>query len=505
MRFRFWTPLLFCVALLSTTRGIFFLIYSYFIFSSPYEIFHFEAVMVYLSRRVALGLTLYPDWSQPPHIPNFYGPLDFWIVGILGRCLNAGLPGLFEIGRGVSLISALITSLLIFFFLKKRYGIGPGILGMVSSLGTAPMFGFSVMVRPDAMSETLGFAGFWLGNGRSIKRMVASGIVLALAILAKQTAGLFLLATLAALVFSRRPRDAAIVLGSCLVALLLIAVVATISGEPHLAAGLIGQARFAPSIAAFKPIIVRLAVLSPDLLVFSILGLAFWTMGKTREPDLAALTAVILMVSLATAFKPGSDLNYYLNLRIVEPLVIGKLWSLTRTAKGQAVRGLVFGLVLGTLSLVPGVRHAAMQVLNAKKNAENFAGPLGIGRLRVQDRLFRFAADPKLNVLSDSGIVALHQGERAAFSDPWMFRALVTTGQIEPKAIEERLLASGYDYLILTSPLGPEYESYEFGLPPKLARIAAGRYVHVDTRLWYFIYEPKTLERSPSQLLPATK
>ena len=352
------------------------------------------------------------------------------------------------------------------------------------------MFGFSLMVRPDAMAETLGFAGFWLGNGHSLRRAVAGSAVLALAILAKQSAGVFLLATLAALVFSRRPREARVLLGGCLACLVLLAASSTVAGEPRFVAGMLGQARMPLSPVAFWLIFVRLATLAPDLLVFPVLGLILWCFGRTREPDLAAFTSVLVGISLASALKPGSDLNYFLSLRLVEALTIGKVWSAARETKGRPVLGLTLALVLGAASLWPGVDLAVFQALHAEEEADLFDSSWGRTFVQSQRDTFRMAADPALHVLTDSGMVALHQGDRAGFSDPWMFRVLVTTGQIDPKEIEERLSEAGYDYLILTSPLGPAHESYEFGLPPRLARMASSQYVLLGSRAGLFIYSP---------------
>ncbi len=487
---RFRNTLLIIIALMAIARCLCFLGYAYFEASSPLEIFHFEAVLVYLARRVSIGLILYPDWSRPPHVANFYGPLGFWVVGLMGRWTGAGLEGLFGIGRGVSLVCSLLTTLLVGLYVKRRYGKVAGLVGAVSSLGAAPMFGFSLMVRPDAMAETLGFLGFWIGGGRSVRRAVAGSMVLALAILAKQTAGVFLLATVAALFFSRRPREAWVLLGGCLASLVLASLVLTAAGEPRFVAAMLGQARLAPSLNALRLVVVNVGALAPDLFVFTLLGLGQWCFGKARESDLAAFTVVLVGASLASAVKPGAGTNYLLSLRLVEALAIGKAWSAVREMKGRPAPGLTLALVLGIASLWPGVQLATSQVMSAKRQADLFGSSLGRAILQANRNAYLMAADPALSVLTDSGMVALHQGERAAFSDPWMFRALVMTGQIDPKEIEKRLSDSEYDYLILVSPLGPDYGASGFGLSPHLARVASSHYVPLGSSGGLFFYGP---------------
>lgn len=66
----------------------------------PLESYFLEAKMVLLAYRVELGASLYPAWQDYPYVANFFGPLYFGLVGLLGRwsgpisraCSRSGEP-----------------------------------------------------------------------------------------------------------------------------------------------------------------------------------------------------------------------------------------------------------------------------------------------------------------------------------------------------------------------------------------------------------------------------
>ena len=93
---------------------------------SPLEVFHLEAKMVLLAYRVQVGAALYPEWRTYPHVANFFGPVYFVVVGLLGAATDADIPDLFRIGRGVTFASGLVTTLILGLVLGGRYGRGAG-------------------------------------------------------------------------------------------------------------------------------------------------------------------------------------------------------------------------------------------------------------------------------------------------------------------------------------------------------------------------------------------
>lgn len=475
---------------------------------SPFEVFHLEAKMVLLAYRVQAGAVLYPEWRHYPHVANFYGPVYFVLVGLLGAATDADIPDLFRIGRGVTFASGLLTTLILGAVLGARYGRGAGVAGAVLSLGAAPMFGFSVMVRPDLMAETLGLGGFFLSGHRTRAGRVAAVALLTLAILTKQTAVVFLVGAAFASAVEGEWRRARGVLGGGSALLFALVVAITVLFEPNLAASIVGDAKSPWIVSEWLRTLRRLVETSPDLVIILAIGLWLW-IGRgagTRDVRWAVLAVVLLGSGLVMAAKYGADLNYFLSLRIPESLAIGTLWHAGRTANGRRrSAALCAAAALAIVALVPGAFYAASQALSARDQAAFLAGPTGQALLRSYQRGIQLARDPDYHLLTDSGLLDLYQGERAAFGDPLLFRMLVDTGQIEPSLITKRIDDRYYDLIITTSDLNsPDRVSETFGLPIALAVWARERYAPIRREAGLFYYgrrndqgRPLDEDRSP--------
>ncbi len=473
-------------------RMVGYLAYAVACLPSPLEVFHLEAKMVLLASRVQAGATLYPEWRAYPHVANFFGPVYFVVVGLLGAATDADIPDLFRIGRGVTFASGLLTTLVLGLVLGGRYGRGAGVAGAVLSLGAAPMFGFSVMVRPDLMAETLGLGGFFLSGHRSRAGRVAAVALLALAVLTKQTAVVFLVAAALASAVEGRWRRAGGVLGGGSALLFALVVAITVLFEPNFAASIAGEAKSPWVVGEWLRTLRRLVETSPDLLLVTAIGVWLWTGRGAGTGDVrwAVLAVVLVGSGLVMSAKYGADLNYFLSLRATESLAIGTLWHARRTAKGRR-RSVAISAAAGLalVSLLPGVFHAASQALLARNQAGFLAGPTGQSLLRSYQKAIRLARDPDYRLLTDLGLFDLYQGERAAFGDPWLFRRLVDTGQIEPTVIMSRIDNQYYDLIVTTSDLDSANRASEtFGLPKALAVRAGERYapIRVEAGLFYY-------------------
>ena len=459
---------------------------------SPLETFHLEAKMVLLAYRAELGESLYPAWRDYPHVSNFYGPVYFALVGKLGAASGADIAGLFPIGRWVAFGSGLLTSLAVGWVAGRRYGAFAGVAGAVASLGAAPMLGFSVMVRPDMTAETLGVVGFFLVGRRELAgRLVGAGL-LALAIFTKQTAAIFLLAaSLAWAAEGEWRRGLRLLLGVLAVSAAVVMAV-TLLSEPNFARSLAGDSRTPWDAASFVKNLGRAARLSPDILFFPALGLGLWLSGLTgsREIRPAVLTALLLAAGLGLAAKRGADLNYYLSLRVSEGLAVGALWRAWSGPRSRArSTGLAVATLLGCATMVPGVLVAVSQALDERSKAAFLAGPYGQDLRGFYRDACEMARNPKSRLLTDSGLIDLYQGKRAAFGDPYLFRIMAETGQVDLSTMRERVDSQYYDLIVTTAELDrPSYDSYEFGLPMPLIERARARYARVGSRAGLFLY-----------------
>src|SRR5262249_32507976 len=151
------------------------------------------------------------------------------------------LRGLFLIGRTVTFIAALTTTLVLGWQIGRKFGRKAAYAGMLLGMSAAPMIGFSVMVRPDVLAEAFGIRGVFLSGSHSRPRWFAGALCLVLAIWRKQTAALFLLASVLALVLEGRRRlGVGLLLGTAATVGFIVLGV-TLSLEPNFARDLLGE------------------------------------------------------------------------------------------------------------------------------------------------------------------------------------------------------------------------------------------------------------------------
>jgi len=482
---------LYIITGLGAVRAIFLVLYTSYQLASPIETHPLEAEMVHLSWRVQTGLSLYPQWESYPHVANFFAPLYFWCIGCIGHVINANLRDLFLIGRVATVSFNLLTTLSLGAFLYQRYGGRAALMGTIVSLGPTPLYGFGVMVRPDVMADFLGIAGFLLSIQPRRRMVLLGGALLVAACLTKQTAGMYLLASLIATWLDPALRRFGWLLTGWTIVLLAIAVICIQIYEPH-SLGCWFEEAHTPLQGGLSTL-QHLLNSSPDLLITTGVGTIAWLWCRPREINLAVLAIVLLLVCLVTSAKLGSDLNYFLGLRSVEALALGKLWHASATFNGRRTYLAAGMLVLIALSMFPSVHYAESQSMQKREQAAYLATPRGRAMIDRYYHVLQLADDPKVQILTDSGMFALRQRERAAFVDPWLFRMLVNTGRLDPAVIEGRLRSQAYDVVVLTSDIDSSkhrYEDYIFGLPERLVRVMRGRYKLVDYEAGFCIYYP---------------
>jgi hypothetical protein len=476
------------VALLVLVRAAGYLVYVFEQIPTPREVGDLESKLVHLAWRVQAGVRLYPPWRDYPHVTNFFSPGYFLVVGRIGAWTRAGLQGLFVIGRVVTVACALATAIILGWVVGRSDGAGAGIIGATASLGAAPMIGAALMVRPDTMAELLGTTGFVLALGQSRRSQGAGLVLLVAAILSKQTAALFLIAAGAALAVSGRRRQAATVLGGGVLAVAAVVAGVTVL-EPMLASSLLGEGRTPWDVDNWAGQLRELTITAPDLLVVPLLGLGIWLGDRPRRTDPVILWLAILGVGLLTAAKLGSGLNYFLSLRVIEAMAIGAIWGAARIPRIRSPGWLAAAVLVTAASLVPGTILAARTARVARLDAQFYTRPEGQQFSRAQHQFFALAEDPRVRLLTDSGLLQLHQKERAPFIDPFQFRMLVNSGQVHPVVILDQLRSGFYDLVITTSDLyRPEYDASESGLPAVLARAARAHYVPAGRRLGLFLH-----------------
>jgi hypothetical protein len=354
------------------------------------------------------------------------------------------------------------------------------------------VFGYLVMVRPDAMAELLGLAGFLLTGAGSRGGRLAGAALLALAALTKQTAVLFLLAGALALAAEGRWRLGLGLLGGVLAALGIVVLAVDLLIGPRFLPSLLGERMLPWSGRLGLGNLLGLCERSPDLLLLPAIGLVLCLVHRDRPgyPRAAALMATILAGSFVLSMKVGADFNYYFSQRISEAVAFGLLCREAVGPSGRlrsATLVAAAALVLGTMPL--GIRFASRQWGFAREKAAPFAGPEGRSILDLYRRVFAMARDPRVHLLTDSGLIDLYQGPRAAFGDPWLFKTLVELGRIRPGRIAQQIDSQYYDYIITTSDLNaPGYADGLFALPAALVGRARRRYGPIGAAGTFLFY-----------------
>jgi len=369
-------------------------------------------------------------------------------------------------------------------------------------LGSAPMVGFGAMVRPDVTADLLGFAGFlvvvvWGGRWR----LVLGGLLLVVAVFTKQTAGLYTLAAVLALAWSgRRSATISLAVGTAVASLVILFGV-TWTIEPNFTRDFFGESGTPIALEDWLSVLKLLVQNGPEILTFLVAGLVIWLGRHPREVPFAALALVLTFGSLLAALKSGADQNYFLGLRLVAALGAGAVWAWIYQQSERIhvigwARCFLLGVVLvASLAIL---RPSYLHMAKVERKAQNIGQLMETqGRIVLRDhrQLFALAANPGVPILTDSGLVALHQRQRAPFVDPWLFRVLVTSGRIDPKVMVHRLQTTEYEWIITTHDLfdpNEPYDDYVFGLPPEVAEYARRNYAPAGQLAGRFLYRPIT-------------
>jgi hypothetical protein len=483
--------LLVLTGLLGLARTTLFLLCSGDRLVFPLESHNLEAKMVHLAWRVQSGLELYPEWRSYPHVVNFFSPLYFWIVGWAGRAQGASTAELFAIGRTISVAAAALTTLVMAIVLWRRFGTGACLLAIPFTLGAAPMFRFTATVRPDLLADCLGAIGSLAALAQPRRWRAAGVILLALAVLTKQTTLLYLAAAAAALWLDGRRRDAAALVARVSLVLATVLAIVQFTAEPRFVADFFGEAGTGIDYCKWVAVLRLLARYGLDHGVVCALGMLLWLWRPTRNLSLAGFGAVLMAGAVLAAAKDGADLNYFLSLRIVEAFALATLWQAHKTLPREYAALLTAAAAVSFASVIPGVDFAFKHAARARLEKQFLAEPEGQVLLEEYAEIIQWAKTPKIRLLTDVGLFDLHKGRRAEFVDPWLFRTMVNAGRIQPETIRERLENQQYDLVVLSADVNdPEFADYSFSLPQALAEAVRRNYRFTARRACSFVYTP---------------
>ena len=478
------------LTILAVVRATAFLVYAGFRLSLPGEVWYLEPKMVHLAWRFQEGVRLYPPWRDYPHVANFFGPGYSGLVGLIGRLVNADLDGLTRIGRAVTLACGLLTSLILGLATARERGVRIGFLVAALSLGSGAMIGFGLMVRADTMAGLLGVIGLLIvveGRGRS---WIFAVLPFVLACFTKQTAATYVVASVCALVSQRRWSDA---IGMILtIASILAGITLGITrwGDPMFAASLLGESQTPWRWISWIEVVGKLLFHSPDLLVIPLAGFIFWIEDRPAMRGRMAASLVLLVLNMVAIGKHGADLNYFLDLRIVQAWAIACFlacdWPRLSPHRSRIKAG---AILVSALSLVPSSVWMLEEARDAVKLAIFYQSEKGRTFVSARGEIEALVADRSLRVLTDSSYLQARMKDRAEFGDPWLFRVQVDAGLIRPSRMELDLERGCYDWIITMRDLfAPRDPSDENSLPRPLLYRARERYRFVEEKAGLYHY-----------------
>ena len=492
MRFILRASLGLLAVLIAVRAGCYF-VYVYELLPGPGEVGDLESKLVHLAWRVQAGARLYPPWRDYPHVTNFFSPAYFLLVGSIARWRAASLGDLFLIGRVATVFFRGRHGCLSGLGRVPHDGRAAGIVAGMASLGSAPMIGAGLMCRPDTMAEFLGTCGFFLALGSRLGIRLAGLGLLVLGALTKQTALVFLLAAAVTLTSSQRRADGRLVARGrpgCTwcdhrAGYVRLRADVRVVADGRRADAVESRQLDEPDggVSCARPPTCSSSPRWPCR--------SGWPTDRAGPRPLCS-GSTLLGTGLVTVAKLGSGLNYFLSLRVIEALAVGRLWSFAGLQERPAWRRAACVLV-AACSLVPSLMPIAVAARLARNEALFVQSPEGLRLLQAKQQFFRLAENPKIHLLTDSGMLQLYQRGRAAFVDPFQFRLLVDSGVIRPGVILDQIQARAYNLVITSSDLySPRYESNSFGLPTVLTRAARASYRPSPRKLGLFLYVPQS-------------
>ena len=483
---------------IGVVRAIVYLGYAMLEVPAPDQPFHLEGASVHFAWCVEHGLPLYPEGAGPSYVVNYMGPCYFWIVGAIGRLLDADISTLHVIGRTVTFLCGLGPAIVAAVYLYRRHGRMASLVGLVFGLGSGPMIGYGLMTRPDMMADLLGVTGFFAACASDRRWLPVAAVLLALSCLTKQTAGVWLLAAVVVWLVREGGWRRALALGGASGAMVLtIVFLLATFGEPHILSSLLGQ-----GAVAFDPqqqigILLLLLKRSPEIILFALIGCGLWMSQQYRDRTLLVLTAVLVAVAAIACAKRGSDLNYFVPLRIVEALAAGTLCAAALRSESHRF-GWAALVLAGVLASVPSTLFAIETVRAVVQRRDRLDSEAGQAERRQFERLVRLAQDSDVRLLTDSDRLAVYQGLQATLLDAYLFRLRVDSGRLDPRELIDRLRSRWFEYVVLSADAsGVYHDVFFYRLPAEVASAIQANYTLQAEEAGLLVYLPRS---TPAQV-----
>ncbi|HMB69865.1 MAG TPA: hypothetical protein VKU85_11155 [bacterium] len=413
----------------------------------PYATARPEAFLLDGVARVADGRPLYGDLETLPFIVHVYNPATYLIVGTLSRVFRLDMPGMLELGRGISLACTALLAVLMAWIVRRETGSPPAALLAAAALiyFSSPLLDGFFRLRPElpAKLATVGAMAAVLSAHRH--RAYAAALLFFTAFAFKQPYISAPIGTFLYLLATGARRDAwrlAGTLGSLL--LVFFAAMAVWSGGHYYECAVLSMAwNDVEPWDALRANVLPLADRIGGLLAAAPVAIVILARSP-RHRVLIAWLAVSLVTTWYTAGKYGAHLNYYAELGVVLLLLAAIACGLARGAWRWCV-------------LLPLVAHVAYEWLEDRPWKRRFDGT-EVVNLDAYVEGFR-DLEGKLLVTNERLAVRLGDPE---VLDWVLMKHLAERGHFDKSQLFGRIGAGYYDYVVVDPQVSSRVEGEVF-------------------------------------------
>ncbi|MEM7116787.1 MAG: hypothetical protein AAF614_30420 [Chloroflexota bacterium] len=465
------------------------LIYSFYTLSAvnyPFGLDYGEAPLVDQAIRLAQGENIYrPNIDTPPYTITNYPPV--FLLTLLPFANDP--PGMFQAGRLISVVSALLTAVFIGLIThtlsQNRFA---AIVAAATFLTIPYVVTWSNLLRIDLVALVLSMAGLLVLIRWPSSRfaMIGGGLLLLAAIYTRQSYALA--APLAAFgwLWTQQGRQRALELTTVVggLGLLLFIGLTIFTG---------GGFWFHIVRANVNPFswerVWDLLVAAGELMPFLIIGgLLLIALGYKRVNGwpLLALYALGAFLSALTIGKVGSNINYFLELCAALSLLMGALLAWRETAPWQAAAIMVL-LALQLGWLMRGTMDRVDNMLTPRKVDEGALVELE-SQLKQTDGV----------ILADEYMGLLTKNEQPLYLQPFETSQLANDGIWDQTPLLDSIAAQEFPYILIHH-FGP-YPLHRERWTPEMLDAIETHYRPSQTQAGSVLFTPK--EGARGWLLP---
>lgn len=469
---------------------------------SHWDLGYPESALIYKISAISRGQALYTDWNKEPYSIAPYTPIYYLTAGGLSAVLKLELPMIYVISRGLSLAATLMCSGVIY-ILSRRLGVSRYVswVGSGIFLSSPLLVPWGYTSRPDAMALFFSLMALVMIVRKGRFSFWLSALFAVLSFYTKQSYGSVTAATVIYWLINREygraiGQLATVTLGVLTVFLLgnfitggelyrnvvLANIVRFDVNNIHVVLAYVLIYNFHPAVLAALSFWIyptysglhgkprRVYIQKPSASRASLLTI------KIRKDDFLRLFKIYfglsMVVAVGLSFKPGADVNYYLEPMAVGVLLAGRSldWLIRRVEKVGLVWLLGAGYVLLAMYAVL-IRHERVELeTSGVVDLTGFSGPV-------------LTQDPGLTV---------RMGRELVIADAFNYSFLADQKLWDPVKLAEMIDEKKYKAIVLFSDVNNlEKLGGVTTWPKSLVDPIVNNYELVYHRGRNFVYVPK--------------